>query len=87
MGIADDFAAWCLQADFSAVAAHSSSIPAMALRAIAVTVDSVVVFAQHGQVLGIRLATILVCLYVVDLAAVCWDVAVGPGAHQVFGHC
>lgn len=76
----------CVGHGFSAVAAYASSIPAMALRAIAGIEDSVVVLTQHSRILGVCLATIFVGFHVVDLAAVGWDVAVGPGADKVFGH-
>ena len=49
--VAHQFAAWGVQADFAAVAAHPAATWAFSLFARAVIIiDAVVVLAQHGQV-------------------------------------
>ena len=92
MRILHKLSAWGVQADFAAVSAHpaaarfSSSWFLSARRSWAVVVDTVVVLAQHGQVRGLGVSTMFVCVDVVDLASICWNVAVRPRTHQVFRH-
>ena len=92
--IAHQFAAWGVQADFAAVAAHPAalgftrtwSFPFLARTIGVVVVDTVVVLAQHGQVRGFGVSAVFVGVDVVDLASICWNVAVRPRTHQVFRH-
>ena len=92
--IAHQFAAWGVQADIAAVAAHPAalgftrtwSFPFLARTIGVVVVDTVVVLAQHGQVRGFGVSAVFVGVDVVDLASICWNVAVRPRTHQVFRH-
>ena len=85
--VAHQFAAWGVQADFAAVAAHPAATWAFSLLARAVIIiDAVVVLAQHRQVRGFGVPAVFVCVDVVDLASIGWYVAVRPGAHEILGH-
>ena len=85
-------AAWGVQADFAAVATHPAalgftrtwSFPFLA-RTI-VIIDTVVVLTQHRQIRGFGVSAVFVSVDVVDLASICWNVAVWPRTHQVFRH-
>ncbi len=90
--IAHQFAAWGVQADFAAVASHPAalgftrtwSFPFLA-RAV-IVVDAVVVLAQHREVRWFGVPAVFVCVDVVDLASICWNVAVRPGADEILCH-
>ena len=92
--VAHKFSAWGVQADFAAVSAHPAalgftrtwSFPFLARTIGVVVVDTVVVLAQHGQVRGFGVSTMFVGVDVVNLASICWNVAVRPRTHQVFRH-
>ena len=92
--IAHQFAAWGVQADFTAVASHPAalgftrtwSFPFLARTIGVVVVDTVVVLAQHGQVRGFGVSAVFVGVDVVDLAPIGRHVAVWPRAHEVLGH-
>ena len=92
MRILHEPAAWGVQADFAAVSAHpaatrfSSSWFLSARRSWAVVVDAIVVLTQHGQVRGLGVSTMFVCVDVVDLASIGRYGAVRPRTHQVFRH-
>ena len=92
MRVAHKFSAWGVQADFAAVAAHpaptrfSSSLFLSARRSRSVVVDAVVVLTQHRQIRGFGVSAVFVSVDVVDLASICWNVAVWPRTHQVFRH-
>ena len=83
--IAHQFAAWGVQADFAAVAAHPAATWAFSLLARAVIIiDAVVVLAQHRQVRGVGVPAVVVGIYVVDLAPISGHVAVWPRTDEVF---
>ena len=90
--IAHKLSAWGVQADFAAVATHPAalgftrtwSFPFLA-RTI-VIIDTVVVLTQHRQIRGFGVSAVFVSVDVVDLASICWNVAVWPRAHEVFRH-
>ena len=85
--VAHQFAAWGLQADFAAVAAHPAATWAFSLLARAVIIiDAVVVLAQHRQVRRFRVPAVVVGINVVDLAPISGHVAVWPRAHEILGH-
>ena len=92
--IAHQFAAWGVQADIAAVAAHPAalgftrtwSFPFLARTIGVVVVDAVVVLTQHRQIRGFRVSAVFVCVDVVDLASIGRYGAVRPRAHQVFRH-
>ena len=85
--VAHQFAAWGLQADFAAVAAHPAATWAFSLLARAVIIiDAVVVLAQHRQVRRFRVPAVVVGINVVDLASIGWYVAVWPRTDEVFRH-
>ena len=85
--VAHQFAAWGVQADFAAVAAHPAATWAFSLFARAVIIiDAVVVLAQHRQVRRFGVPAVVVGIYVVDLAPIGRHIAVRPGADEVLGH-
>ena len=85
--IAHEFAAWGLQADFAAVAAHPAATWAFSFLARAfIIIDAVVVLAQHRQVRGFGVPAVVVGINVVDLASIGWYVAVWPRTDEVFRH-
>ncbi len=92
MRILHEPAAWGVQADFTAVSAHSAalgftrtwSLPFLP-RTI-VIIDTVVVLTQHRQVRGFCMSAVFVCVDVVDLASIGRHIAVRPRAHEILGH-
>ena len=66
--------------DLPVVSPHASALPLPGV----IIISSVVIFAQHGQVRRVRLAAILMGVYVVDLAPIGRYAAVRPRADQVF---
>ena len=92
--IAHQFAAWGVQADFAAVAAHPAalgftrtwSFPFLARTIGVVVVDAVVVLTQHRQIRGFRVSAVFVGVDVVNLASICWNVAVRPRTHEILCH-
>ena len=92
--VAHKFAAWGVQADFAAVAAHPAalgftrtwSFPFLARTIGVVVVDAVVVLTQHRQVRGFGVSAVFVSVDVVHLASIGWYVAVWPRAHEVLCH-
>ena len=97
MRVAHQFAAWGVQADFAAVASHPAAIGlssfrlswsvfvALTVRTI-VVVDAVVVLTQHREVRWFGVSAVLVCVDMVNLAPIGWNVAVGPRADEIFRH-
>src|SRR5699024_12656139 len=93
VGVANKFSAWGVQADFAAVSAHPAalgftrtwSFPFLA-RAVIVIIDTVVVLAQHGQILRLRMATVFMRVDMVDLASIGWYVAVRPRTDEILRH-
>ena len=92
--VAHKLPAWGVQADFTAVASHPAalgftrtwSFPFLARTIGVVVVDAVVVLTQHRQIRGFRVSAVFVGVDVVNLASICWNVAVRPRTHQVFRH-
>src|SRR5699024_12574197 len=82
--IAHQFAAWCVQADFAAVASHPAalgftwtwSFPFLA-RAV-IVIDTVVILAQHREVRWYGVPAILVCVDVVILVYIGRHIVVMP---------
>ena len=87
VGVAYKLAAWGVQADFAAVAAHPAATWSFSflVRAV-IIIDAVVVLAQHRQVRRFRVSAVFVGVDVVDLASIGRNIAVWPGAHEVLGH-
>ena len=94
--VAHKLSAWGVQADFAAVASHSAAIGLasfrlswfvfVALTVWGIVIDAVVVLAQHREIRGFGVSAVFVGVDVVDLASICWNVAVRPRTHQVFRH-
>ena len=85
--VAHQFAAWGVQADFAAVAAHPAATWAFSLLARAVIIiDAVVVLAQHRQVRGFGVPAVVVGINVVDLAPIGRHVAVWPRTDEILRH-
>ena len=92
VGVAHKFAAWGVQADFTAVATHPAalgftrtrSLPFLA-RAV-IIVHAVVILTQHREIRWFRMPAMLMCVDVVDLAPIGRHIAVRSRAHQVFRH-
>ena len=83
MGVFHEFSAWGVKFDLASVPAHS---PALSLPGV-IIISSVVILAQHGQIRGVRLAAILMGVYVVDLAPIGRYAAVRPWADKIFCRC
>ena len=92
MRILHEPAAWGVQADFAAVSSHPAALgftPTRSLPFLArtiVIIHAVVVLTQHRQIRGFRVSAVFVGVDVVNLASICWNVAVRPRTHQVFRH-
>ena len=87
MRVAHQFAAWGVQADFAAVAAHPAATWSFSfLVRPVIIIDAVVVLAQHRQVRRFRVPAVVVGINVVDLAPIGRHVAVRPRADEVLGH-
>ena len=92
MRVSEEFAAWGVEADFAAVAAHpaatrfSSSWFLSARRSRAVVIGAVMVFTQHRQIRRLGVSAVLVRVDMVNLAPIGWNVAVGPRADEIFRH-
>ena len=86
--VAHQFAAWGVQADFAAVAAHPAATWAFSLlaRAVIIIIDAVVVLAQHRQVRRLCMTAILMRINVVDLAPISGHVAVWPRTDEILRH-
>ena len=92
VGVAHEFAAWGVQADFAAVAAHpaatrfSSSWFLSARRSRAVVIGAVMVFTQHRQIRRLSVSAVLMRVDMVDLAPIGRHITVRPRAHEILGH-
>ena len=82
--VAYKFSAWGVQADFAAVASHPAAIGLssfrlswfvfVALTVWGIVIDAVVVLAQHREIRGFGVSAVFVCVDVVNLASICWNV-------------
>ena len=92
VGVAYKLSAWGVQADFAAVASHPAALGFTRTRSLPflprtiVIIHTVVVLTQHRQIRGFGVSAVFVSVDVVDLASICWNVAVWPWTHQVFRH-
>ena len=86
VGVSHKFAAWGVQADFAAVAAHPAalgftrtwSFPFLARTIGVVVVDAVVVLTQHRQIRWLGMPAVFMGVDMVDLAPIGGHIAVRP---------
>ena len=90
--IAHQFAAWGVQADFTAVASHPAALGftrtwsfSFLARAV-IIVHAVVILTQHRQIRGFGVSTMFVSVDMVHLAPIGRHIAVWPRAHEILGH-
>ena len=92
MRVAHKPSTWGLQADFAAVSSHPAALGFTRtwsfsfLAQAVIVIDTVVVLAQHRQIRGFGVSTILVCVDVVNLASIGRHIAIRPRTDEILRH-